>query len=212
MVQRRINGRVFISGTGRAGTSLLVELLTDLGLDTGYNLGVDRLMSAGDDVYFPPARAGFEHDPFDPSNPFIVKSPFLCDQLDAVIASGIQVGHLIIPVRQIAQAAASRRHVQQKVTGQIDGAAVAGGLWDTEQGRTQEEVLALKLAQLIEAAARHDIPMTFLAFPRFANDPQYTFQKLRFLLPLMGYRQFQRIFAARVKPEFIHDFKQASST
>jgi len=209
LLLNRIDGRVFISGTGRAGTSLLVQLLTDLGLDTGYG-DVDKDLENGKDVYFPSARAGFERDLFEPTNPFIVKSPFLCDQLDQVIESGIRVGHLIIPVRNIAQAAASRRHVQKESTGKPDGPSVAGGLWDTEDGRAQEAVLAMKLARLIESAARHDIPMTFLAFPRYAIDPAYTYKQLQFLLPFMRFQHFQRIFAARVNAGIIHHFPEST--
>lgn len=182
----------------------MVQLLTDLGLDTGYCGEVDCL-SDGKPFYFSDARAGFERDPFEPTNPFIVKSPFLCDQLDQVIDSGIKIAHLIVPVRNIAQAAASRRHVQDS-TGFNNGPAVAGGLWDTEDGQAQEAILAIKLARLIEAAARHDIPMTFLAFPRFANDPDYAYKNLRFLFPFIGIKQFQRVFAARVNSELIHHF------
>lgn len=202
---------MFITGTGRAGTSFLLQLLTDLGLDTGFSKEVKRMFQGGSDdltvsAYNEIARAGFERDLFDPKNPFIVKSPFLCDQVDSVLEAGIAIGHLIIPVRNLIDAAESRRHVQFLTMGNTNGSGVVGGLWDTENGQEQEAVLGAKLARLIEAGVRHDIPMTFLNFPRLVRDPDYTFEKLRFLLPLMRRRTFHRIFTARAKPELVHEF------
>ena len=208
LLQRRIRGRVFITGTGRAGTSFLIQLLTDLGLDTGFATETNEVP---DDrhapVYFETARAGFERDLFDRKNPFIVKSPLLCDEVDSVLEAGIAIGHLIVPIRDLAEAAESRRHVQMLTTGKANGLSVAGGLWGTNQGKEQEAILAEKLARLIVAGVRHDIPMTFLNFPRFARDPDYTFEKLRFLLPMMRRRTFRRKFDVRVRPEFIHEFR-----
>lgn len=209
---KRLNGRVFISGTGRAGTSFLTQLLTDLGLDTGFDRLSDRgarhrpasgLTSA---EYFETARAGFERDIFLANNPSIVKSPLLCDHVDDLLAAGIKIGHLVIPVRDIRQAAESRRHIQKETTGQSDGVGVAGGLWDTDDALRQEEILALKLARLIEAAARNDIPMTFLAFPRFVRDADYTYAKLCFLFPFTNIAAFRKCFASRVRPDWVHDF------
>lgn len=54
-----------ISGTGRAGTTFLVELLTQLGLDTQ----ADKL------GYSINAHAGLEADITLPNAPYIVKNP-----------------------------------------------------------------------------------------------------------------------------------------
>ena len=50
-------GRILISGTGRAGTTFLVQLLTELGLDTGYS-DPERVAM----TYSEQARAGLEWD------------------------------------------------------------------------------------------------------------------------------------------------------
>ena len=62
---------VMISGTGRAGTSFLVQLLTNLGLDTGVTPEKMKLDEN--------ARAGLEYDIRKADAPYIVKSPFFCD-------------------------------------------------------------------------------------------------------------------------------------
>ena len=41
-----------------------------------------------------------------------MKSPFLCDKLDEVVASGIQVAHIVVPIRDFSAAAMSRRRIQ----------------------------------------------------------------------------------------------------
>lgn len=209
---RRLKGRVFITGTGRAGTTFLVQLLTDIGLDTGFertNYTPTRNYKAsasGYGTYFDSARAGLELDIFDRMNPTIVKSPYICDHVDDLLLSGIKVGKLIIPVRDIAQAAESRRFVQRETTGLNEGSSVAGGLWDTEQPTDQEQVLAMKFARLIEAAVRNDIPMTFLSFPRLVYDADYTYDKLHSLFPFTSRTTFRKLFRARADPSLVHEF------
>jgi len=60
---------VVISGTGRAGTTFLVALLTNLGFDTGFpEKEIERLKSET-------ARAGLEHYIREEGSPYIIKSP-----------------------------------------------------------------------------------------------------------------------------------------
>lgn len=226
-------GRIFISGTGRAGTTFLVGFLTELGLDTGFERmsrnvpdaeGAEPLPSDAEteaapadqaqpaaeidaaSQFFPIARAGFERNLFATDNPRIVKSPYLCDQLDAVIAAGIEIDHIIIPVRDLTAAAESRRYVQKQTTGSEDGSSVAGGLWDTEKHEAQEAVLATKFINLVEAVVRHDVPVTFLAFPRLVKDPRYLHEKLCPLFPDLSLADFEAAFHAVVRPDWVHDF------
>src|SRR6266480_1939620 len=154
-----IRSHVIISGTGRAGTTFLVQLLTHLGLETGFDINAMEL--------YPIARAGLEIDIRDANAPYIVKSPYLRDLIDEVVASSTRIEHAIIPVRQFDAAAASRAHVQKVTTGVADGEPeVNGGLWETDKADSQAGVLRLKFTKLIEALVRHDIPITFLAYPR----------------------------------------------
>lgn len=190
--------RIFISGTGRAGTTYLVRLLMKLGLDTG---------TWTDDEYFPDARAGLERHIFDLNAPRIVKSPFLCEQVDAVLAAGVAIDHVIIPIRRLEDAAASRILVQQATPGQN----VKGGLWETEVAERQIDVLRRKLTSLIEALVRHDIPMTLISFPRSATDAAYLYRKLSPLIPSVEEAFFHRVFVEVSKPELIHDFSAANA-
>src|SRR5438132_8117896 len=90
-----------ISGTGRVGTSLLVQIATHAGLPTGFNhnaLALDPL-----------AHAGLEHDLRDATAPYIVKSPWICTYITEIATrSDIVIDHAIIPVRKLDDAASSR--------------------------------------------------------------------------------------------------------
>ena len=92
---------IIISGTGRAGTTFLVQLLTELGLDTGFPKGqkIDQNSSAGLELDLRSARA-----------PYIIKSPWLCDYLDEVLQGGeLIIDCALIPMRDLYSAAESRR-------------------------------------------------------------------------------------------------------
>jgi hypothetical protein len=191
--------RIIISGTGRAGTTYLVQLLTELGLDTGEWAEKD---------YFPKARAGFERGIFEPSGPRIIKSPFLCENVDAVLAAGIRIDHVVIPVRRFDEAAASRAYVQETAGGYKDGGAVEGGLWEAESADEQIAVLYRKFANLIESLVRNDISMTLISFPRSATDPGYLFGKLSPLMPGVSESRFRQAFLQISKPSLIHRFNR----
>ena len=97
-----VRHHVIISGTGRAGTSFLMQLLTRLGLPTGFE---------GDDTLpHPEARAGLEFDIRNPGAPYIAKSHFFCDFAPEVIdRDDIVIDYVFIPMRNLEAAAQSRR-------------------------------------------------------------------------------------------------------
>ena len=192
---------VVITGTGRAGTTFLIQLLTHLGLDTGFDVNALELC--------PIPRAGLERDVRDANAPYIVKSPHFCDSADEVLASSVRIEHVIIPVRQFAAAAASRAHVQKLTTGDADGTeTVPGGLWDTDKARDQAGLLRVKFTKLVEALVRHDIPMTFLWYPRLVRDPDYVYAKLNFLLGHVDLASFRVMFNGIVRPDWPHQFTE----
>lgn len=193
---------IIISGTGRAGTTFLVQLLTQLGLDTGFPK--DQAIDTN-------SRAGMELDLRDSHSPYIVKSPWICDYLDELLEGGeVVVEHAIIPVRDLYAAAQSRRHVASVAP--ENPAGVPGGLWHTSNPEDQEAILTGQLYKLIYALARHDVPVSLLLFPRFIHDPEYLFSKLKFLLGDIEYNAFRNAFQAVSRPDFVHDFKSSNDT
>lgn len=204
---------VVITGTGRAGTTVLIELLTRLGLDTGFS--VDDLASHKDKQ----ARAGLEYDIRSEDCPFIVKSPWFCDHADEVLSRGdIVIKHVFIPVRDLNAAAESRRHVvkthvsnmriAQKLRYMVRPRLVAGGLWGTHSSKSgrQEEVLLKKMYGLIHAVSDASLPVTFMRYPRIVKDCPYLFGKLKPILADIGYDSFYAAFCETVRPELVNCF------
>jgi hypothetical protein len=186
-----------ISGTGRAGTTFLVQLLTELGLDTGFPNAHAQIFSH--------ANAGMESDIRKPDAPYIVKSPWLCDYLDEVLQKGdVIVDHAIIPMRDLYSAAQSRRSVSSQADPSLGN--VPGGLWHTKEPGNQETVLTMQLYKLMHTLAKHDIPLVLLLFPRFVTDPEYLYQKIGFLLGPISYETFLRAFQVIGQPNLVHDF------
>jgi hypothetical protein len=189
--------KVIITGTGRAGTTFLVRLLTELGLDTGYT----RRNWSRD--YFTHCDAGLEHDLAGLAAPYIVKNPALCDTLDPILADGrIVIDHAFIPIRELDAVAFSRIRV--------GGAneSVPGGLLKNADPDRQKAVLAEMFHQLVHTLVAHDIPHTFLLFPRFACDPGYAYARLRLLLGHVPYHTFREAFLRVSNPALIHDFSR----
>src|SRR5436190_7771962 len=109
---RKPRRHVIISGTGRAGTSFLVQLLTNLGLDTGYK--------EANKGWHEHARAGLEWDVRKETAPYIVKSPYFCEYAAEVFQRpDIIVEHLFIPMRDLYEAAESRRFVLENAEARL---------------------------------------------------------------------------------------------
>jgi hypothetical protein len=190
---------VLISGTGRAGTTFLVQLLTELGFDTGKG------------HYNENCNAGLEHDLRDNNAPFIVKSPHSCDHIENIVNNPDKlIKHLIVPIRDIYSAAESRRNVQRQAQQENPLVQdVPGGLWGTSDPLEQESVLAQKLYNLVQVSCAHGIPITFLDFPRLAHDPKYLKGELIKIFGRFGLRSWRFNFAFEkvCKPHLIHRFK-----
>ncbi len=185
--------KVIIAGTGRAGTTLLVQILTDLGLDTGFtpDAPIDARAAAG--LELPAAGA---------NSPRIVKSPHLSRWLAGLLDEGrIEVEHVVIPIRDLDVAAASRIRMARY------GADLHtwGGLFGTARATRQREALAVIEYELLYTIARHDLPLTLLEFPRFAQDWRYAYDKLGFLDPAIPADCWKTAVTGRVRPELIHE-------
>jgi hypothetical protein len=192
-----------ITGTGRAGTTFLMQLFTSLGLETGF----DDPTSSID----PNSNAGMEWDIRKADAPYIVKSPWLCDYLGELLdRNTIVIDHAIIPVRDLLEAAESRRDVSRRVRGKLRPWQIHGGLWHTDRPAQQESVLTTQLYKIIHAITKADIPLTLLYFPRLINDPEYLYRKLDFLLKQISYDSFLHHFNEIAQPKLVHRFGRSN--
>jgi hypothetical protein len=192
-----------ISGTGRAGTTFLVKLLTKLGLDTGYDQ--DQMETWSN------CNAGLEWDIRDETAPYIVKSPWICDHIEEVVASRtIAIDFAIIPMRVLEAAAESRRRVERETKElPADCLTPPGGLWHTTDPTQQESVLAHQFHKLFVGLAKTEASIILLHYPRLTRDPLYLFNKLQ---PMLGrtisLAAFRDVFAETVDASLVHRFTE----
>lgn len=187
--------KLIITGTGRAGTTFLVRLLTALGQPTGYDASNWR------SDYFPHCTAGLERKLTDPNAPYIVKDPELCVTLEGILATErIAIDHAIVPIRDLDAATLSRVRI-----GGSSG-SVPGGVIGTADPQQQKCVLADRFHRLLQTLVARDIPHTFLLFPRFVQDGDYAFKKLHPIFPDVTREQFDAAFREIADPSLVHSF------
>lgn len=210
-----------ITGTGRAGTSFLVELLTHLGLDTGYT--PEELIKKKYDI----GRAGFEYDIRLENCPYIVKSPWFCDYAEEVFdREEIGIDHIFVPIRNLNAAAQSRIHVTKSgiktqsrwsrflIALGLRGTNYPGGIWHTGgslKPADQELVLLNQLYKLMLASSKEHIPITLINYPLLTKDSEYLYKKLKPILTSISYEKFLEVFEATLKPELVHSFNSGDS-
>ncbi len=170
----RYDKHLIIAGAGRAGTTFLIQLLTRLGCDTGmkpYEEPIDRKARAGcewklDEIH--EAKTREEIQKFFRLSPWVIKSPDLSFWLKALLFGNlIEVGHVLIPVRDHYEAAMSR---------------IDAGLqwpWTGADFESQSNANDQALGRIVEACVLAEIPFTFLKFPKLIQDPDYCWGKLQ---------------------------------
>lgn len=184
---------LLIAGSGRTGTSFLVRYLTAAGLET-------HLSRRGGVAWFDEqANAGLEDFPLsklDPDLPYVVKSPWTYELIDELLADPvIRVDAVIVPMRDLVEAAASRVVLEQRSIHQhspwmagLDRSWTAhghtpGGVVYSLEPLDQARILAMGFHHLLERLVRADIPVRLLSFPRLVEDPDYLYDQLRPWLP-----------------------------
>jgi hypothetical protein len=182
---------LLISGPGRSGTTFLVQYLTALGLDTTLSRREENAF------YDRNAKAGFEELPIAQSSwPYVVKTPWLHEFIDPLLKDdSLVVDAVIVPVRPLQVAAASRVILESRAIHEMhpwmaeheqawtQWGFTAGGCFMSLEPLDQARLIAVGFYELVEQLIRADVPIAFLAFPRFVEDPDYLFEKLGPLLP-----------------------------
>jgi SAM-dependent methyltransferase len=207
--KKTASGPILISGTGRAGTTVMVQILTWLGLDTGFTL--EQALTEIDSV----SRGGLERRLFESDLPTFVKSPYGASEVESFLASGSLLRLAIVPIRNLTEAAESRRQVSKKAEqrGQ-DPFSAAGGLYGTGALEDQEAALAMNFYQLLETLVKHDVPIVFVSFPRFLLEPEYFYKKLEsvFREYEISLESVKKAFKGLVKPELMGRSLEADPT
>jgi len=199
-----IGERIAITGVGRSGTTFLVELFTALDFETGYD--AETVMRHTDPI----ANSGLERPLVAANNPYVIKSPWFFRELGGALSAGtISLSHVIVPIRELTEAAESRRRVSEAARqAGLDPNLQPGGLWLTRNPAAQEAVLGGAFYILMETLVRHRVPLVLLSFPLLITDDEYCYQALRPVLEPHGvdWHEFQLAHARVTRPELVHRF------
>jgi hypothetical protein len=195
--------KILITGVGRSGTTFIMQILTELGYDTGFK---DRHhdwrvnVRAGQEMAYP-VELAFDDDMnlvwnqnitelkhiFE-TYPKIIKSPGFSIHLKKLIGDEIiEVEHVIIPIRDVEKSAKSRIAVR------LHGwPRVLDGLKSSlSKQRTAHYIC---LGMLLEALQLYDISHTFIKFPEMVVSTDYLYSKLRIPFPDMEKGEFAKVF------------------
>jgi len=204
--------QIVITGTGRAGTTFLVELLTGLGLDTGFK--IEQISGLKNEI----AQAGLEHQVGLESSPYIVKDPSFSEYAHTVFANAnVDIEHIFIPIRDVELVASSRRKndkdqwkslsLNNKINFFRKPWLLQGGLIGTRSRKkgVQESVLMQRLYNLLLESAQYHVPVTFIAFPDLVHRPDFLYSKLAPILQSVSYSDFLSVFEKVANPDLVHD-------
>ena len=174
--------RVIITGTGRAGTTFLVALLTELGVNTGWKPGEWKPIL---DQH--PAFAGLERADLN-TTAYVVKQPeSYCQHLKLYLQHW-HIDHVFVLVRDLEEAAQSR---------QLNGLLCGGATCASQQ----VDVFKHNLGTLFATMVLENIPFTTLRFPECVQDWKYVFNKVQWLMPDPARPDRQSDTALRQAPE-----------
>lgn len=149
-----MKSHVIISGTGKAGTTALVKILTLAGFDTGYTKAqVERAnLEKGALEYANPKNRWRE------GMPEILKTPHFCDYLQEDIDNGMKVRACIVPIRDLSLVAASSVNRGNSLDG------------DVENTKNRN---AVKFHRLMLTCARNRIPVHFLPYAEWTEEDRW---------------------------------------
>lgn len=161
-----------IAGTGRSGTTFLVEFLARCGVPT---VPLDA------DDFDERSRAGRERSVVGSPDTYLLKDPWLHEYLDEIDLDEIAIDILIVPVRNLRSAALSRARQERAAIAEVHPnggrwetfGTIPGGLTHSLATVDQERLLAVGQARLLEWAIRNEIPLVLPHYPRLVTDGEY---------------------------------------
>jgi hypothetical protein len=165
-----MESKVYVTGTGRSGTTFLMVLFTYLGLDTGYTPDTIQIYKS--------CSAGMERNYSDV--PYIIKDPNIILKIDEIVRE-FNIDHVFIPVRDYDDAAVSRVNLR----------GGPGGLWHAGNFEEQRLFYFKIMAEYLFFMTKYDIPTTFISFERMVSSPEYLYDKLGFVLGGVGFDEFK---------------------
>lgn len=158
--------KILITGTGRCGTTFLIKIFTFLNFDTGYTRNNYQK------YIFPKCNSGMEKKLYTEKN-YILKNPEYIKNIENIIQDkSIIIKTIILPVRNLREAAISRVKLGQS----------EGGLLNAKDELSQIQYYKDILSNYVYIMTKYDINTIFIDFDKMINDKLYLFNKLKNIL------------------------------
>jgi len=153
--------KVYISGTGRCGTTFLIKIFSFLGFDTGFTKENYKYFISEN------CNAGMERSYKCVYN--VVKHPWIIENIDMVYNNPhIKIKYMIIPVRDLRESAKSR----------VKNGYHNGGFWNATDEESQLAFYNKIMANYIHIMVKYDIPTIFINFEKMITDKFYLYEIL----------------------------------
>jgi len=171
--------KIYITGTGRCGTTFLIKLFTFLKYNTlftkeNYTNYIYENCNSGMET-----RYNCKAD--------IIKNPKIIEDIGKIVLDkNVTIKAVIIPVRDYTQSAKSR--VKHKNS--------YGGLWNAKDEQSQINFYNKIMANYIYYMTKYEINTIFLDFDKMISDKKYLFDKLNSILKEKNitFEQFEKVY------------------
>jgi len=160
-----------ITGTGRCGTSFIMQLLTNLGEKTGYT----REEAEYEIKRIDNLNAGIEHDTAWNKTKAAewIKNPSWINVRDFEYLQSIyRVKKVYIPIRDLVATAKSREYQNENTHGGY------GGFWDANNVDEQKTINAKRLYHFLLHLETIGLDYTLISFEIMMKNPMYLMTKL----------------------------------
>lgn len=152
-------GKVLITGTGRAGTTALIEIFSNLKLDTGFEKVLEHQYSWD-------SFAGLESEITSPHK--FLKNPRFSFEMERIIQN-YEIDYVIIPIRELLTSAKSREKHGNK----------NGGFMNSKTLEEQIQTNLKIIYNLTYVLSKNSIKFCFLPFPDFLENPTILYENLK---------------------------------
>lgn len=161
--------KLYIGGTGRAGTTFLVLILQTLGV--GNNNPDWKYVSGSKLPHVAKGQSGAEVGEHTPEKdiPYLVKGPGYITKIDSIVQKH-HIDYFIIPIRNYDDAAKSRENI---------GGGKPGGLWSATNAIEQKDFYHEIIAEYLYKMTVYDVPTIFINFERMISDDKYLYEKIK---------------------------------
>lgn len=183
-----------ITGTGRAGTTFMVELFTFLKMPTGFN------NKDTDQTQKTRAKAGLERGNWSPGIE-IIKTPYAILRTNIMnFIKNKKLKWIVVPLRKGEDVAKSRDAM---------GHGQNGGYWAGAKNKHEMKIINDDLlSNLFYLCAEHNIEIITVAFPRDVNDADYMYTRLEPIFKHYRINKDSFVNAHKIiaNPSFVHSF------